>query len=212
MADESTETRELLGRAREGDQQALGDLFRLHRSRLRRMVQLRLDQRLQGRLDPSDVVQEAYVEALSRLDKYLENPDMPLFLWLRFLVGQQLTNAHRKHLGTKQRDAGREVSIYRQAYPDASSAALAAHLVGRLNTPSEILMQADRVQRIQQALESISDMDREILTLRHFEQLTRSETARVLDIEESAASKRYVRALQRLKKSLGSEVARFEDL
>jgi RNA polymerase sigma-70 factor (ECF subfamily) len=212
MADESTETRDLLRRAGDGDQHALGDLFRLHRSRLRRMVQLRLDQRLQGRVDPSDVIQEAYVEALSRLNNYLEQPDMPLFLWLRLLVGQQLTYAHRKHLGTKKRDAGREVSICREAYPEASSAALAAHLVGRVDTPSVILMRADRVQRIQQALESMSDMDREVLTLRHFEQLSRSETARVLDIEESAASKRYVRALRRLKKSLGGAVDGLEEL
>ena len=202
--DEPTETRVLLEQASTGDQSAVGKLFDLHRVRLYRMVQARMDRRLQRRVDPSDVLQEAFLEASCRLDKYLEAPNMPLFLWLRLLVAEKLISLHRKHLQAKKRDARHEVQLHGQPCPEASSVALMEHLTGSFDTPSQILVRAERVQLIKQAVESMSDIDREILTLRHFEQLSRSETAQTLDIEESAASKRYVRALQRLKKSLNS--------
>src|SRR5689334_18117152 len=108
---------ELLRRAGQGDEQALGDLFDRHRDRLRRMVQLRLDRRLQGRIDPSDVLQETYLEVSRALAAYLREPSMPFFLWLRFLTGMKLQALHRRHLGTKLRDAGREVSLHRGALP-----------------------------------------------------------------------------------------------
>jgi RNA polymerase sigma-70 factor (ECF subfamily) len=116
----------------EGDQQACGDVLGDARGRLRRMVALRMDRRLQGRIDPSDVIQEAFLEATSRLPEYRRNPKpMPLFLWLRFLAGQRLQAIHRFHLGTKAREVSREISLYRGGLPDATSAALAAQLLGR---------------------------------------------------------------------------------
>ncbi len=193
-----------LQRARAGDREALNSLLDRYRDRLRRMVEMRLDTRLQARLDASDVVQEAYVEVAERLDEYLRDPKLPLFLWLRLVVGERLMKLHRHHLGTQMRDAGREVSLYRGALPAASSAALAAQLLGRHTSPTQAAVRAERILRLQEALNTLEPVDREILSLRHFEELTAAETARVLAIEESAAAKRYFRALKRLKEILAT--------
>ena len=199
MAGDSSETCELLRRAGQGDAEALGELLARHRDRLQRMVRLRLDRRLQGRIDPSDVLQEAYLEASERFADYARDPDMPFFLWLRFLTAQKVLVLHRRHLGTKGRDAGREVSLYRGALPEASSAALAAQLVGHRTSPSQAAARAEMQVRLQEALNRMDPTDREVLALRHFEQLTNAETARVLGLRESATSMRYARALLRLK-------------
>src|SRR5947208_1070578 len=119
MENNSAESADLIARARTGDREALGALLARHRGRLRRMVEMRLDTRLQARLDASDVVQDAYVEVAERLDEYLRDPKLPLFLWLRLVVGERLLKLHRFHLGTQMRDAGREVSLYRGALPSA---------------------------------------------------------------------------------------------
>jgi RNA polymerase sigma-70 factor (ECF subfamily) len=198
----SGETDQLLRGAAQGNRQDWGTLLERHRKRLRRMVALRLDQRLQGRLDASDVIQEAYLEASARLADYLRQPAMPFFLWLRFLTGQKMLELHRHHLGAQMRDAGREVSLYRGSLPEASSAALAAHLLGYDTRPSEAAIRAERKIRLQEALNSMDPLDREVLALRHFEHLNNAETAQVLGLQESAASKRYIRALQKLKEIL----------
>ena len=179
-------------------------LFARHRARLRRMVDLRLDRRLQARIDASDVIQEAYVEVVTRLDEYLGAPSYPLFLWLRLIVGERLLKLHRHHLGTQMRDAGLEVSIYRGALPEASSAALAAQLLGKHTSPTQAAVRAERMLRLQEALNTLDGIDREVLSLRHFEELSLAETALSLGIEESAAAKRYIRALKRLKAMLAS--------
>jgi RNA polymerase sigma-70 factor (ECF subfamily) len=168
------------------------------------MVQMRLDRRLQGRIDPSDVLQDSYLEVARALAAYLKEPILPFFLWLRMITGRKLQALHRHHLGSKMREAGREVSLYRGALPQASSVSLAEHLLGRLTTPSMAAARAELQLRIQAALNSMDDMDREILALRHFEQLSNSETAQVLSISEQAASNRFVRALKRLKSILSS--------
>jgi RNA polymerase sigma-70 factor (ECF subfamily) len=202
MADNSSETNELLRRAAAGDARRWGELLTRHHKRLRRMLALRLDQKLQGRIDPSDVLQDAYLEAWTRLAEYLRNPAMPFFLWLRFLAGQKLVTLHRHHLGRQMRDPGREISLYRGALPEASSAALAAQLLGHDTRPSEAAIRIELKIRLQEALNQMDAIDREVVALRHFEQLTRAETARVLGISEAAVSKRYIRALQRLKEIL----------
>jgi len=202
MENNSADSANLIERARVGDREALNSLLDQYRDRLRRMVKMRLDTRLQARLDASDVVQEAYVEVTERLAEYLRDPKLPLFLWLRLIVGERLMKLHRHHLGTQMRDAGREVSLYRGALPAASSAALAAQLLGRHTSPTRAVLRAERILRLQEALNPLDPMDREVLSLRHFEELTAAETARVLGIEESAAAKRYFRALKRLKEVL----------
>jgi RNA polymerase sigma-70 factor, ECF subfamily len=171
-----------------------------HRDRLRRMVALRLDERLKGRIDPSDVIQEAFLEATERRPQYAREAEpMPPFLWLRFLTLQRLQIAHRRHLGTRARDAGREISIGGLPSPPASSAAIAAQLLGRETRASELIIRAERKLRLEKALNTMEAIDREVLVLRHFEQLSNGECARVLGLRESAATKRYIRALKRLK-------------
>jgi RNA polymerase sigma-70 factor (ECF subfamily) len=204
MVDDSTETQSLFERIQQGDRSAFDLALVRFRARLKRIVQFRIDRRLQGRIDASDVVQETCLEATKRLDEYLAKPDIPFFLWLRLLVGEQLTTLHRHHLGVQLRDATREVSLFDGPIPAASSAAIAAQLMGDITSPSVAAIRAERVLRLQEALNEMDPIDREVLCLRHFEHLSRAETARILDIQESAASKRYVRALKRLKDLLGS--------
>ena len=202
-ADHSDRWQELR-QAAEGDQAAWALILTPHRKRLRRMVALRLDQRLRGRIDPSDVLQEAFLQAAMALPRYLERPEQPVFLWLRWLTGMTLQLVHRRHLGVQGRDAGREVQLLDRPWPEASSAALAAQLLGRDTRPSVAAMRAERQRRLQEALNAMDPLDRDVLVLRHFEDLTNAEVARELRIQESAASKRYIRALHRLKEILAS--------
>jgi RNA polymerase sigma-70 factor (ECF subfamily) len=202
MIRNSDETEGLLLRAADGDQESWGALLTRHAERLRRMVAFRLDQRLQGRLDPSDVLQEAYLEASKHLRDYLLEPAIPFFLWLRGVTCNKLRELHRHHLGTRMRDAAREVSLYRGTMPETTSAALAAQLLGHGTRPSEAAVRAEVKVRLQEALNSMDPLDREVLALRHFEQLSPAETAQVLGIKEKAAGMRYLRALGRLKEIL----------
>ena len=199
MASQRNDTDEdLLRRASHGDEAALAALFSHYRKRLRQMVRLRLDRRLQGRIDPSDVLQEAYLDVARQLPHYLKKREMSFFLWLRLVTGQRLMRIHRQHLGAALRDAGREVSLYRGALPQASSVSLAERLLGRVPTPSQAMIRAEIQVQLQAAINGMDPLDREILALRHFEELSNGEAARVLNLEPSAASKRYVRALKRL--------------
>jgi RNA polymerase sigma-70 factor (ECF subfamily) len=198
--DETTEIPDLVA-----DQAGWGAFLEAHRGRLRRMVAIRLDERLCGRVEASDVIQEAYLEATNRLPDYAHEPDpMPLYLWVRFLTLQCLQIVHRKHLGTRARDAGREISIHGMASPAASSAAIAAQLLGRETRASEAFHRAERKLKLQEALNAMDVIDREVLVLRHFEQLSNGEVAHLLGIGESAATKRYIRALKRLKDILST--------
>lgn len=198
MTDDSIGFKELLDRA-SCDSVAAGKLFDLHRDRLRRMIQLRLDHRLNGRLDPSDVLQEAFLEFTHALPAYLAKPEAPFFVWLRCITGRKLHALHRQHLGTRMRDAGRDISLQGGALPEASSVLLAAQLLGRLTTPSQAFVRAELQLHIQDALAQLTPPDREVLALRHYEQLSNQETALALGITEAAASVRFIRALKRLK-------------
>jgi RNA polymerase sigma-70 factor (ECF subfamily) len=202
MTDDSSETNRLLRQAARGDPERVGAMLERYRPRLRRMIALRLDPRLHGRIDPSDVIQETYLEAAGRLAEYLRKPSMPFYLWLRFLAGQKLVTLHRHHLGRQMRDAGREVSLYRGRLPETSSAALAAQLLGHEARPSEAAIRAELKVLLQEALNSMDPLDREILALRHFEQLSLAEAAHVLGLTESGACRRHLRALGRLKEIL----------
>jgi RNA polymerase sigma-70 factor (ECF subfamily) len=166
------------------------------------MVAFRLDPRLQGRVDPDDVLQEVYLAAAQHLDDYLGQAATPFFLWLRGIAGHKLLELHRRHLGTPMRDARREVSLYRGALPGASSVALAAQLLGHQTRPSEAAVRAEAKIQLQEALNEMDPLDREVLALRHCEQLTNAEAARVLQIKTAAAGKRYLRALERLREIL----------
>jgi RNA polymerase sigma-70 factor, ECF subfamily len=204
MTVDSSETNQVLPQEAQGDPERFGALLEQYRPRLRRMVALRLDPRLHGRIDPSDVIQETFLEASARLAAYLRRPTMPFFLWLRFLAGQKLVTLHRHHLGTRMRDAGREVALYRGRLPEATSAALAAQLLGHETRPSEAAIRAELKVRLQEALNSMDPLDREILALRHFEQLSQAEAAHVLGLTDSGACRRHLRALKRLKEILSN--------
>jgi RNA polymerase sigma-70 factor (ECF subfamily) len=199
MTDESDQTEDLMRRAGAGDAAAQGELFSHYRDRLRRMIWLRMDRRMNGRVDVSDVLQDAFVEFSRALPSYLTEPSMPFYLWLRTIVGRQLRASHRRHLGAAMRDAGRDVSLHGHNVPEATSISLAELLLGKQTSPSQAMMRIELQARVQAALESIDAIDREVLALRHFEQLSNSETARALELSESAASNRYVRALMRIR-------------
>ena len=203
MKDPQDETRLLVERARAGDRQVLGELFGRHRDRLLRMIRLRLDRRLRDRVDCSDVVQEVHVEAVQRLDRYLSDPAMPFFLWLRFLTVQKVQQHHRRHLGAEQRDVRAEVRLSPGPLPGATSAAIAEQVLGRHTAPSAAAARAETRQRVVAALEAMDPVDRQVLALRHFEQLTNAEASAELGLEQSAGSKRYLRALKKLERILG---------
>ena len=206
MADPAgNDTNLLLRRALAGDESALAALFDGSRDRLRRMIRLRLDRRLSGRVDTSDVVQDAYLDVRKRLAEYARDPAaMPFHLWLRLVAGQRLTDVHRHHLGAQMRDAGMEVSLHRGPFPQADSLSLAAQLLGKMTSASKAAIRAEHKLIVQEALNGMDPLDREVLALRHFEHLSNDETAQVLGLSKSAASNRYIRALTRLKEILSS--------
>ena len=196
---DSSETNRLLQSAAAGDGASLGALLTRHEGRLRRLVAFRLDPRLQGRVDPSDVIQEIHLAASKHLPDYLRESTMPLFLWLRGIAGNKLLEVHRHHLGTPMRDARKEAGVNRGRFSGATSAAIAAQLLGHATRPSEAAVRAEAKARLQDALDRMDPLDREVLALRHFEQLTNAEAAQVLGIKPAASGKRYLRALERLR-------------
>jgi RNA polymerase sigma-70 factor (ECF subfamily) len=207
--DANGEDREQLRRAAAGDDEALRALFQAHRDRLKRMVHLRLSRRLAGRVDDSDVLQEALVEAARKLPEYAREPKLPLFLWLRHLTALKLAEVHRDHLGTQLRDADREVTLHRGGLPLADSVSLAAQLLGTLTTPSQAAIKAETRLIVQEALNSMDPIDREVLALKHFEQLSTTEIAEVLGLSKAGAGSRYLRAIKRLR-SILEQIPGFE--
>jgi len=212
MPDTTHQHNEPLARLKRGDEQALAELFSEHRHRLWRIVHFRLDRRLYRRVDADDILQETYLRAAARVGQYVDKPDCYAspFLWLRLIVSQTLIEVHRRHLGAQMRDADREVSIHARRCPQATSISLAAHLLGHLTSPSHAAARAEMSDKLQAAMEKMDPIDREVLALRHFEELTNAEAAEVLGIQHNAASMRYVRALARLKDIL-SEIPGFSD-
>jgi RNA polymerase sigma-70 factor (ECF subfamily) len=208
---ELPEIETLIRRAAVGDQLAAGALFAHFHDRLRKMIRLRMDRRLKGRVDADDILQDAYLDAAQRLQDYAAQPPMSFFLWLRFLAAQKLIDAQRHHLGVEKRNAGLEVSLYRGPMPEATSASLAAQLLGRLTSPSLAAIRAETQIRVQEVLNAMEAIDREVLVLRHFEHLSNAEVAELLGLAKSAASKRYITALKRLKETL-AVLPGFEDL
>jgi len=171
-----------------------------YRDRLVRFVRLRLDRRLKKRIDASDIVQEAFAEAVRRMPEYECDPAVPFFVWLRFITAQRLALTHRQHLAVHQRDVRRELPSLPTG--DASVDLLAEHLAASQTSPSNAAVQAELSERLRAALAALPPADREVLALRHFEQLSNLETAAVLGVSVVAASHRYARALLRMKSVL----------
>src|SRR5262249_38735023 len=152
---DTDEVTDLLRRAAAGEEAALRELFSRYRDRLKRMIHLRLSRRLSGRVDDSDVIQEAYLDAARRLDEYAREPVLPFFPWLRNLTALKLAEVHRRHLGTQLRDADREVTLHRGMLPLADSVSLAAQLLGTLTAPSQAAIKAETRLLVQEALNSM---------------------------------------------------------
>jgi RNA polymerase sigma-70 factor (ECF subfamily) len=192
----------LLDRLRAGQGEALGELFELHRERLWRMIQMRLDRRLLRRVSADDVLQEAFIDMAGRIGKYLEAPTVAFYVWLRFLAVQRMQMMQRAHLGAQMRSVSQEVSLPESGAALASSESLAGQLVSHLTSPSQAAMRHELQDRLRAALDGMDPLDREVLALRHFEELGNNEVAAILGISKDAASKRHVRALVRLKQIL----------
>jgi RNA polymerase sigma-70 factor (ECF subfamily) len=184
---------------RSGGDDALAGIFMQHRDRLRRMIRLRMDRRLSKRIDVSDVLQEGYLDAARRLPEYLGNPTMPFFVWLRFLVGQRLLALHRTHFQIQKRDLRREELPALQKRPHADSELIALELSADVTSPSVAAARGELQQILRETLDSLDPIDRDILVLRHFEELTNNEAAAELGLTKAAASKRYIKAIQRLR-------------
>ena len=212
MQQEASDARELVEQAARGDTDSCSKLLTLHVDRLSRMIVLRLDKRLQARVDAADVIQEVYLEAWRHLPDYLRNPSLPFYLWIRGLACHKLAELHRRHLGTKMRDARREISLRRPTAPETSSDVLAAQLVDSVTSPSNAAVRAEEKLRLESALSQVDSLDREVLALRHFEHLSPAETAQVLGIKEKAAGMRYVRALRRVRDVLAESPGGLSEL
>ncbi len=204
MAAGSSESALLLDRARSGDNSALNALFDHYRDRLRRMVRLRLDRRLSGTVSSDAVLQVAFQEVTRHFPQYAKDSTLPVFLWLRQMTGQVLKSVHRSYLGSRYGSDDQEVSLQRGALPPASSISLAAQLLGKVDGSGLEAQLAEHRLIVQEALNSMDPLDREVLTLRHFERMSNDEVAQVLGLSPGAASIRYVKALKRIREILTS--------
>ncbi len=202
MWPQSDQTQQLLDAARDGDVSAAGHLLNRHRDALRRMVEMRLDRRIQQRVDASDIVQEVMIEANRRLRTYLEDPAMPFHLWLRQMARDRIIDAHRRHRASGKRSVDREQAMVAAKTLDRSTVELAGQLCDPELTPAAAATMEELQRRFQIAIESMDDNDREIVLMRHFEQLSNQDVARTLGLTEPAASMRYLRAMRRLRKLL----------
>lgn len=198
MNESDNETRDLIDRAREGDREVFEVLFDRHRNRLRRLIGVRMDCRLAARLEASDIVQETYLEAVRRFPRYLENPEMTFYLWLRWIAREKIIQEYRRHIGAEKRALDREIPLISRD----SSLELARRLASERTTPSQRFALSELADQLEIALEELDASDRDVIIWRSLEQLTVEETAQLLGITKAAASKRYVRALQRLRNQL----------
>jgi RNA polymerase sigma-70 factor (ECF subfamily) len=195
-------TEQLLAQAKDGDPSAVNALMDRHRNSLRQMVRMRLDKRIQNRVDVSDVVQDVLVEANRRLQTYLGDPVMPFHLWLRQIAKDRIIDAHRRHRVSARRSVDREQSMASPKGYDQSSVELAALLGDPELTPAAALMQAEMARRVEAAITELEEKDSEIIVMRHYEHLSNQEIGQVLSLSEPAASMRYLRAIRRLKQIL----------
>lgn len=199
MWPEQEKTDQLLEQARSGDEDAVNALIDGHRNSLRHLVRMRLDRKIQRRVDVSDVVQDVLIEANRRLKTYLENPVMPFHLWIRHIARDRIIDAHRRHRGSAKRSVDKEQPMVIPGGFDKSSIILAAQLMDREKTPAASIMEKELARRVEEAISDLDDLDAEVIVMRHYEQLTNQEIAQALELTEPAASMRYLRAVRRLR-------------
>lgn len=205
MWPDAEKTSELLAEAQAGNAEAVNRLLDRHRQALHRLVEVRLDQKLQRRVDVSDIVQEVLVDANRRLQEYLANPVMPFHLWLRHMARDRIIDAHRRHRVSAKRSLDKEQPLVAPAGVDRSTMELAAELCDPRLTPQAAATMDELAKRFAAAIEELEEADREVLLMRHFEHLSNQEVATALGLSEPAASMRYLRAIRRLRSLLGEE-------
>ena len=188
-----------------GGKKAVAEAFGCHRDKLQRMIAFRLDTRIIGKVDCDDILQDAFVEASRRIGDYLDRPSVPVYIWIRQITMQVLIDTHRRYLGAKMRDARQEVTLHAGWASGTNSATLAAQLVGSFTSPSQAAVREEMASVLRAALDQLSEIDYEVLTLRHLEELSNNEVAQILGIDKYAASKRYLRALGRLRSAMPIE-------
>ncbi len=202
---ENEKTQELLDVIRDGkDDDAANRLLDRHRDALRRLVAMRLDRKIQGRVDASDIVQDVMIEANRRLQDYLLNPVMPFHLWLRHMAKDRLIDAHRRHRGSAKRSVDREQPMVAVGGMDRSTMELAVHLADKEMTPAAAATMHELQARFEAAINELNEHDQEIVLMRHFEHLTNQEAAQALGLSEPAASMRYLRAMRRLREIISN--------
>jgi RNA polymerase sigma-70 factor (ECF subfamily) len=202
MWSDHPETQELLSQARDGQSAAVDRLLDVHREPLRRMIGLRLDPALAARVDASDIVQDVLLEAHKRLEDYLRNPTMPFRLWLRHIARDHMIDAHRRHVQAQRRSLDREQPMVPAVLADHSSFELAGQLLDQERTPASAAIQRELQRKLDQAIGELDADHREMILMRHREQLTNQQVAEALGLSEAAASMRYLRAIRRLRETL----------
>lgn len=205
MWPESDKTLDLLEGIREGNGEAVNRLMDRHRPAIRRLIQMRLDKALARRVDASDVAQDVLFEASRRMDDYIQNPSMPFHLWLRQLARDRIIDMHRRHRGAQRRSVDREQHVASLGGDDRSAADLAGFLKDAELTPAAATLRREMEDRFLLALNELSDDDRELIMMRHFEHLGNSEVAEALGLSAPAAGMRYLRAIRRLREALGTD-------
>ncbi|TWU50666.1 RNA polymerase sigma factor [Rubripirellula tenax] len=196
------EVDELATRTRLGDESALADLFERNRAKLRSMVAFRMDANLRGRVDPSDVIQESFLDLAKRFDDFKSKQSMSPLVWMRLVTMERLMAVHRHHVTTQMRDARRDVSIDREMGLGATSVSLAAALMDRLSSASGKVIRSEQKAKLHELLEQMDQDDREIIALRIFEGVTNGEAAEILKLSKQTTSKRFVRAIDRLRTAM----------
>lgn len=202
MWPEQLQTEELIEQAQNGDDSAVNQLMDRHRNSLRQLIRMRLDKKIQKRIDVSDVVQDVLVEANRRLQRYLAEPVMPFHLWLRQIAKDRIIDAHRRHRVSAKRSVDREQQMVVPRGYDQSSIHLASLLGDQRLTPAAAVLQKEMARKVEQAIGLLDQKDCEIIVMRHYEHLTNQEIGQILNLTEPAASMRYLRAIRRLKQVL----------
>ena len=202
MWPEQPETQALLSQARNGEAGAVDRLLTAHREPLRRMIGMRLDPALAARVDASDIVQDVLLEAHRRLEEYLRNPVMPFRLWLRHIAKDHVIDAHRRHRQAQRRSLDREQPLVPALLADHSSYELAGQLLDQEPTPASAAIRHELQRRLDAAVAELNEQDREVILMRHAEQLSNQDVATALGLSEAAAAMRYLRAVRRLREAL----------
>ncbi len=207
MWPEATKTEELLAQAKGGDEEAVNQLIDRHRNALRHLVRMRMDKKIQRRVDVSDIVQEVLIEANRRLNDYLNDPSMPFHLWIRHIARDRIIDAHRRHRGSAKRSVDREQPMVVPVGFDKSSIILASQLVDKEKTPAAATLEKELGRRVEQAITELDEMDAEVIVMRHYEQLSNQEIAMALGLTEPAASMWYLRAIRRLRELMDNKLS-----